>query len=358
MNSTKIYNNLIEKVKKENRLKNNIIYYEKHHIIPKCMGGHNGEQNLVLLTYKEHILSHWLLSKIYPLNHKLACAFRNMSTKCPRDKRDHTCLNVNITKAIKKAHISISNKPIICLENKKIFNSINEAGKYYNTTLGNISSCLRGKSKTAVNYHWMFLNEYNNLDRDPDISYYRNKSVICIETKEIFKSIGEASRMKNINRFNLSSCCHKHKRGTINGYHWMFLNEFNSLEEPFKPIERNEDKRKRIINLDTGEIFSSITEASKCYKLKSISSISKVCSGKLETSGGYKWAFINEEGIINMTNYTSKTKKKIINLDTGVVFNSIVEAANKYNIKTCSNISSVCKNVRKKSGGYRWSYYT
>jgi len=39
-------------------------YYEKHHIIPRCMGGNNEWWNIVNLTYREHYLAHWLLTKI------------------------------------------------------------------------------------------------------------------------------------------------------------------------------------------------------------------------------------------------------------------------------------------------------
>ena len=36
-------------------------YTEEHHICPRCMDGTDEEYNLVLLTYKEHILAHLLL---------------------------------------------------------------------------------------------------------------------------------------------------------------------------------------------------------------------------------------------------------------------------------------------------------
>jgi len=39
-------------------------YTEKHHIIPKSMGGSNGKNNLISLTYREHFLCHWLLTKM------------------------------------------------------------------------------------------------------------------------------------------------------------------------------------------------------------------------------------------------------------------------------------------------------
>src|SRR5258706_2285274 len=39
-------------------------YYEKHHIIPECLGGKNTEWNLVKLTFREHYLVHWFLIKM------------------------------------------------------------------------------------------------------------------------------------------------------------------------------------------------------------------------------------------------------------------------------------------------------
>ena len=58
MNYLKIYENIIEKSKKENRKKENGIYYEKHHIVPKCMGGSDDTENLIILTAREHFIAH------------------------------------------------------------------------------------------------------------------------------------------------------------------------------------------------------------------------------------------------------------------------------------------------------------
>ena len=41
-------------------------YKERHHIIPKCMGGSDDEENLVDLLLREHIIAHKLLADIYP----------------------------------------------------------------------------------------------------------------------------------------------------------------------------------------------------------------------------------------------------------------------------------------------------
>lgn len=41
-------------------------YLERHHIIPKCIGGTDEAENIVSLTAEEHYLAHQLLVKIHP----------------------------------------------------------------------------------------------------------------------------------------------------------------------------------------------------------------------------------------------------------------------------------------------------
>jgi len=84
MNYKKTYNNIIENAKIQNRCKldkinPSYVYYEKHHIIPRCIGGTNDESNLVILTPKEHYMTHKLLTKIWPNNKKIGYAFFYMS---------------------------------------------------------------------------------------------------------------------------------------------------------------------------------------------------------------------------------------------------------------------------------------
>jgi len=74
MNYKKVYEQIITKAQSENRIKGLDIYYERHHIIPKCLGGDNSKDNLVLLTGKEHYICHKLLVCIYPNNTKLVFA--------------------------------------------------------------------------------------------------------------------------------------------------------------------------------------------------------------------------------------------------------------------------------------------
>jgi hypothetical protein len=62
MNYEKHYNMLIERGKTRTLTG----YVERHHIVPKCLGGNDDADNLVTLTPEEHYLAHLLLVKMYP----------------------------------------------------------------------------------------------------------------------------------------------------------------------------------------------------------------------------------------------------------------------------------------------------
>lgn len=61
---TKIYFNIIDNAKLTPRQKQTGNYFEKHHIIPRCLGGDNTKNNLILLTAREHFICHILLTKM------------------------------------------------------------------------------------------------------------------------------------------------------------------------------------------------------------------------------------------------------------------------------------------------------
>ncbi len=87
MNYTRNYFEYVSYVQTLNRSKNRGTYYEKHHIIPKCIGGTDNSENLVLLTAREHFLAHFLLCKIYPDNTKLLLAFHKMRSSSTNQQR-------------------------------------------------------------------------------------------------------------------------------------------------------------------------------------------------------------------------------------------------------------------------------
>lgn len=119
-----------------------------------------------------------------------------------------------------------------------------------------------------------------------------------------------------------------------------------------------------IINLDTLEIFETITMACNEYGFNS-STISNVLTRKeigkhgiRQTAGGFRWMYLEEyqeKGDI-VGEVINKHHKKVINKTTGKVFNTIKEASKFYKLDD-SSIAKVCKGKTKTCGGYEWSYY-
>jgi hypothetical protein len=82
MNYQKIYNKIVERAK--NTIREG--YLERHHIVPKCLGGSDDSSNLVLLTAREHYLCHWLLAK-QTNDKRLWLAFSMMSVTSDKHQR-------------------------------------------------------------------------------------------------------------------------------------------------------------------------------------------------------------------------------------------------------------------------------
>lgn len=101
MNYQKIYTDIIE------RAKTRILYTytEKHHIIPRCLGGLNTKTNIVKLTAKEHYLVHFLLIRIYPNNSKLVYAFWMM---CNGSRPNRPKTNMAMYKIAKELLIEVN----------------------------------------------------------------------------------------------------------------------------------------------------------------------------------------------------------------------------------------------------------
>jgi len=61
-------------------------YKERHHILPRCMGGGDELSNLVDLTAEEHYVAHQLLTRIHPSARGLATAAVRMAKQCTGNK--------------------------------------------------------------------------------------------------------------------------------------------------------------------------------------------------------------------------------------------------------------------------------
>ena len=104
------YNSIVTKA--QNRASEG--YTEKHHIIPRSLGGNNSKDNLVRLTGREHFICHWLLIKMVTGSNreKMVYAFRMMrvTSKDHSGNRYETKLTSRIFEKYREEHITIHSK--------------------------------------------------------------------------------------------------------------------------------------------------------------------------------------------------------------------------------------------------------
>jgi hypothetical protein len=151
MNYKKHYDLLINS--RKDRLLEKNMYYEKHHIVPKSMGGTNKKENTFFLTAKEHFIAHLLLWKIH--NNKqmafayYALAYMGRGYKIKSSKTYEDC------KLARRSYIVENNKKFHTGKklSKKLKSDISKRFKNMIRTkehCNNISKSLKGKPKTET----------------------------------------------------------------------------------------------------------------------------------------------------------------------------------------------------------------
>ena len=106
MNYKRHYDLLIEKAKEKVRPRKE--YTEKHHILPKCLGGSNDTSNLIRLSAREHFIAHWLLHRIYPNENKLSFAFKMMKSMKTKHQFRYTPSSRAIAEALEASGAATS----------------------------------------------------------------------------------------------------------------------------------------------------------------------------------------------------------------------------------------------------------
>ena len=198
-------------------------YHERHHILPRCMGGSDDDDNLIDLFAREHFIAHKLLAKENPENDKLTYAWWMMSHVKDKNQQRveitpeeyeeartafsevHSAIISQILKGHKvsaesrikisinhadvsaennpmygkhhteeaKLRVSNANKgrksvrrnctPVICVELNRVFEDATAAGKELNIDSSAILKCCRGERKTCGGYRWNFINKEDIL---------------------------------------------------------------------------------------------------------------------------------------------------------------------------------------------------
>lgn len=254
MNYLKIYNQIIEK------RKNNVPvgYSEKHHIIPRCLGGSNNKYNLIYLTAREHFICHHLLTKIYHTGKeysKVCLAFYWMHNIRKAKINSKLYEKLKLNHSLNAKNIGLKNKGIKRTE---------EFRKRISFLTRGINNPMYGKKHTQeVKNKISLINKGNTY------------------SKGIIRS--EETRHK-------LSIAHKGKPAPWNSY--KRSKETCELFSKIRKGKPNYKERKKIKCLNNDIIYDSVRIASKLLNL-SESAIAAVARKERNHHKGFKFIYID-----------------------------------------------------------------
>jgi len=264
-------------------------------------------------------------------------------------------------------------KQIICLNTLEVFDSIQSAAKKYNLLATSISKACRG----VIEYcgkdtfgHGMCWSYYK-----PDNVYIQKfvplltSSVICLNTLTRYASVYDAVtslKMSDVKGL-LNVCKGRSKYFGVDdcgmGLQW-------SIYIPGIEYTKIEPRivRKKVICLNTLEVFESALEASKKFGIPKYS-ILRHCErntqyGSKSKKDGLRYLFRFYDTNKVYTKVVSKdlnrpvhNSKKVLCVETGEIFRSISEASDKLKVSTFAISRSCSKNFSKsRSTGYTFKY--
>lgn len=87
-------------------------YTERHHILPRSLGGTDNLDNLVELTAREHFICHWLLTKMTEGEdrYKMLNALRMMRAEKHGQQRYDTTITARVYESIKKEYAQLQSE--------------------------------------------------------------------------------------------------------------------------------------------------------------------------------------------------------------------------------------------------------
>lgn len=96
-------------------------------------------------------------------------------------------------------------------------------------------------------------------------------------------------------------------------------------------------------NIDTGEVFNSVSEAAEKYGVTT-GAICSACTGRAQTICGFHWEYITDP---------KSYPNAVLCVETGVIYPSISQAQK---ASGNANVASVLQGISVMAGGYHWRY--
>ena len=162
-----------------------------------------------------------------------------------------------------------------------------------------------------------------------------------------------AESMTGIPCGRINRVCHHKSYITAGGFYWCFVEEWSENWHPMAPKDEKAVVRISKIDLTEIKIYPMISLAARDNSIKSGEMISRACQGKVISTGGFYWCYLDDYNE-NWKPRNNLNKRKIICIETSIIYDSISDAIR--STGGSPNIARACKDSGLTSGGFHWSY--
>lgn len=250
------------------------VYHERHHIVPRCLGGLDDEDNLIDLYAKEHFEAHRLLSLEHPDNKKLTYAWWMMSHI--KDKnQDRYELSADEYEKARIVYSKIMKERIITQETRNKLREINLGHEVSEETRKKISDKAKERFSDPT---------YNPLlgrQLSEEVRQKLSQSHKGLQAGEKHPLFGTHLSEKTRNKIS-----DKAKERLSNPENHPLYGKTEGDSPNAIEIEQY-DKFGNFI-----ATWSCAKQAGNCLNIDP-SGITKCCKGKYKTAGGYIWKYAN-----------------------------------------------------------------
>lgn len=265
-------------------------YYETHHIIPRCMGGSDDEDNLIDLYAREHFQAHRLLALENPHNKSLIYAWWMMSHKTSREYQERYEVTPEEYEESKKSFVEMQRQQKASEETRRKIseNHIDVSGennpfygkRHSEETRKKIGEARKGKY-TGI----------NNPNYGKSWSEERRKLQSEI-VKKRFEDPEERVKMSKIMKKRLEDESLRQRISDSVREKWKDEEIRRKYIENHANVSGgNNPRAKPVLCIETNQIYAATTIASEITGVNK-SSIRGCCNGIYKTAGGYQWKFI------------------------------------------------------------------
>lgn len=345
----------------------------KHHIVPKSWGGTDDSCNLIALPPRYHFVAHLLLSKTNDIKMITAFWFMCNTYKQRVNSVTYERLLINCQKALK----SRIGKSVCNLNTGDVYETATDAS----IAIGMGSqavACAIFNNMRSGGYYWQYVGQMTNTTIAEELSRLitlrqakdQRRPVINLTTGKVYSSVAEASDYCQMKKRSYISDSIKHHRKCRRSY-WQYLDQMEStnIEHELERIKSLQNSnKKQVINISTGEVFDSARQAARHYNYPK-DAISTAIRNE-RPYYGHVWKYVKTAGLDmsltngsegrnrgDLSNTQPKTNRnlKVVDLNTGCVYNSCYAAAISLGLKSTSCIQTAIRKGIKAAGHY-WQF--